>query len=29
LPVDIAVLDGEAIVLRPDNSSDLDALRSR
>ena len=29
LPVDSAVLDGEAIVLRPDNSSDFEALRSR
>ena len=29
LPVDSAVIDGEAIVLRPDNSSDFEALRSR
>ena len=29
LPVDSAVLDGEAIVMRPDNSSDFEALRSR
>jgi bifunctional non-homologous end joining protein LigD len=29
LPVDSAVLDGEAIVLRHDNLSDFDALRSR
>ena len=29
LPVESAVLDGEAIVLRPDNSSDFEALRSR
>jgi bifunctional non-homologous end joining protein LigD len=29
LPVESAVLDGEAIVLRPDNTSDFDALRSR
>ena len=29
LPVDSAVLDGEAIVLRPDNTSDFVALRSR
>jgi bifunctional non-homologous end joining protein LigD len=29
LPVDSAVLDGEAIVLRPDNTSDFEALRSR
>src|SRR3954464_14355847 len=29
LPVDNAVLDGEAIVLRPDNTSDFQALRSR
>jgi ATP-dependent DNA ligase len=29
LPVDIAVLDGEAILLRPDNTSDFDNLRSR
>jgi ATP-dependent DNA ligase len=28
-PVESAVLDGEAIVLRPDNSSDFEALRSR
>src|SRR4051794_32512056 len=29
LPVDTAVLNGEAIVLRPDNTSDFEALRSR
>jgi bifunctional non-homologous end joining protein LigD len=29
LPVETAVLDGEAIVLRPDNTSDFEALRSR
>jgi hypothetical protein len=29
LPVDSAVLDGEAIVLRPDKSFDFEALRSR
>jgi ATP-dependent DNA ligase len=29
LPVDTAVLDGEAIVLRSDHTSDFDALRSR
>ena len=29
LPVDSAVLDGEAIILRPDNTSDFEALRSR
>ena len=29
LPVNSAVLDGEAIVLRPDNSFDFQALRSR
>ena len=29
LPVDSAVLDGEAIVLRTDNSFDFEALRSR
>jgi len=29
LPVDIAVLDGEAILLRPDNTSDFDNPRSR
>ena len=29
LPVDSAVLDGEAVVLRPDNTSDFEALRSR
>ena len=29
LPVDSAVLDGEAIVLRPDATSDFEALRSR
>ena len=29
LPVDTAVIDGEAIVLRPDNSFDFAALRSR
>ena len=29
LPVESAVLDGEAIVLRPDNTSDFEALRSR
>jgi bifunctional non-homologous end joining protein LigD len=29
LPVDSAVLDGEAILLRPDNTSDFDGLRSR
>ena len=29
LPVNSAVLDGEAIVLRPDNTSDFEALRSR
>jgi bifunctional non-homologous end joining protein LigD len=28
LPVDSAVLDGEAIVLRPDRTSDFEALRS-
>ena len=29
LPVESAVIDGEAIVLRPDNSCDFEALRSR
>jgi bifunctional non-homologous end joining protein LigD len=29
LPVDSAVLDGEAVLLRRDNSSDFDRLRSR
>jgi bifunctional non-homologous end joining protein LigD len=29
LPVDTAVLDGEAVVMRPDNSFDFEALRSR
>src|SRR4051812_18126545 len=29
LPVESAVLDGEAIVLRPDNTSDFEGLRSR
>ena len=29
LPVDSAVLDGEAILLRADNTSDFEALRSR
>ena len=29
LPVDSAVLDGEAVILRPDNSFDFEALRSR
>ena len=29
LPVDSAVLDGEAILLRPDNTSNFDGLRSR
>jgi bifunctional non-homologous end joining protein LigD len=29
LPVDSAVLDGEAILLRPDNTSDFEGLRSR
>jgi hypothetical protein len=29
LPVDSAVLDGKAIVLRPDHTSDFDGLRSR
>jgi bifunctional non-homologous end joining protein LigD len=29
LPVESAVLDGEAIVLRPDATSDFEALRSR
>ena len=29
LPVDSAVLDGEAIVLRPGATSDFEALRSR
>jgi bifunctional non-homologous end joining protein LigD len=29
LPVDSAVLDGEAILLRSDNTSDFDVLRSR
>jgi bifunctional non-homologous end joining protein LigD len=29
LPVDSAVLDGEAVVLRSDNTSDFEALRSR
>ena len=29
LPVETAVIDGEAIVLRPDNTSDFEALRSR
>ena len=29
LPVDSAVLDGEAVVMRPDNRSDFEALRSR
>ena len=28
LPVDSAVLDGEAVVLRPDQTSDFEALRS-
>src|SRR3954453_8120147 len=28
-PLESAVLDGEAIVLRPDNTSDFEALRSR
>ena len=29
LPVASAVLDGEAVILRPDNSFDFEALRSR
>ena len=29
LPVDSVVIDGEAVVLRPDNTSDFEALRSR
>jgi hypothetical protein len=29
LPVHRAVLDSEAIILRPDNTSDFEALRSR
>jgi bifunctional non-homologous end joining protein LigD len=29
LPVDSAVLDGEAVILRPDHSFDFEALRSR
>jgi ATP-dependent DNA ligase len=29
LPVESAVLDGEAVILRPDNSFDFEALRSR
>jgi bifunctional non-homologous end joining protein LigD len=29
MPVESAVLDGEAIVLRPDNTSDFEGLRSR
>jgi bifunctional non-homologous end joining protein LigD len=29
LPVDNAVIDGEAVVLRPDNTSDFEALKSR
>ena len=29
LPIDGAVIDGEAIVLRPDNTSDFEALKSR
>jgi bifunctional non-homologous end joining protein LigD len=29
LPVESAVLDGEAILLRPDNTSDFEGLRSR
>ena len=29
LPVDSAVIDGEAVVFRPDNTSDFEALRSR
>src|SRR3954467_8052668 len=29
LPVESAVLDGEAILLRPDNTSNFDGLRSR
>ena len=29
LPIDSAVIDGEAIVLRSDSTSDFDALRSR
>jgi bifunctional non-homologous end joining protein LigD len=29
LPVDSAVLDGEAVIMRPDNSCDFEALRSR
>jgi bifunctional non-homologous end joining protein LigD len=29
LPVESALIDGEAIVLRPDNTSDFEALRSR
>ena len=28
LPIDTAVIDGEAIVLRSDNTSDFEALRS-
>jgi len=29
LPVDSAVLDGEAVILRPDSACDFEALRSR
>jgi len=29
LPVESALLDGEAVILRPDSSSDFEALRSR
>ena len=29
LPVDSAVIDGEAVILRPDHSFDFEALRSR
>ena len=29
LPVENALIDGEAVVLRPDNSFDFEALRSR
>jgi ATP-dependent DNA ligase len=29
LPVDNAVLDGEAVLMRPDNTFDFEGLRSR
>jgi ATP-dependent DNA ligase len=29
LPVDSAVIDGEAVLMRPDNTFDFEALRSR